>query len=90
MQQAQLQQVSSVNNVPGVTGVGSVGTGVANVGSVGVPTVTAEAMKQQPSPTTPRLSPQVQAAVCISFAFNVNGRGVGSMGSVGTGVAKVG
>ncbi|KAI8440289.1 hypothetical protein MSG28_001642 [Choristoneura fumiferana] len=56
--QAQLQQVSNASSVPGVTGVGSVGTGVGNVGSVGVPTVAADAMKQQPSPTTPRLSPQ--------------------------------
>uniref|UniRef100_A0A2A4JA97 Spt20-like SEP domain-containing protein n=1 Tax=Heliothis virescens TaxID=7102 RepID=A0A2A4JA97_HELVI len=60
--QAQLQQVGSVAAVGNVVGnvgnvVGNVGTVVGNV--VGNVTATTDtALKQQPSPTTPRLSPQ--------------------------------
>ncbi|XP_063892769.1 uncharacterized protein LOC110378239 isoform X4 [Helicoverpa armigera] len=56
--QAQLQQVGSVAAVGNV--VGNVGNVVGNVSNVvGNVTATADtALKQQPSPTTPRLSPQ--------------------------------
>ncbi|CAG9563115.1 unnamed protein product [Danaus chrysippus] len=75
--QAQLQQVGNVNvtavgTVVGTVGsvgtvgnVGSVGTvaTVGNVVNVGPATGVTEALKQQPSPTTPRLSPQMQSAI---------------------------
>ncbi|XP_061706727.1 uncharacterized protein LOC133517427, partial [Cydia pomonella] len=70
--QAQLQQVASAANVAavgstGTVGVGTVGVGSVGVGSVGVgvgvaAAVADPALKPLPSPTTPRLSPQVQNA----------------------------
>ncbi|XP_047989269.1 LOW QUALITY PROTEIN: transcription factor SPT20 homolog-like 1 [Leguminivora glycinivorella] len=59
--QAQLQQVATASNVAAVGSVGTVGVGTVGVGSVGVAAAVADpALKQLPSPTTPRLSPQVQ------------------------------
>lgn len=50
--------VGNVGTVGSVGNVGTVGT-VGNVVNVGPATGVTEALKQQPSPTTPRLSPQV-------------------------------
>ncbi|CAH0669103.1 unnamed protein product [Spodoptera exigua] len=92
--QAQLQQVGNVaavgnvvSNVGNVVGnvsnvgnvVGNVGTVVGNV--VGNVTATNDtALKQQPSPTTPRLSPQVR--ICGGNVVGSVGNIVGNVGTV--------
>uniref|UniRef100_A0A2A4J8B7 Spt20-like SEP domain-containing protein n=1 Tax=Heliothis virescens TaxID=7102 RepID=A0A2A4J8B7_HELVI len=82
--QAQLQQVGSVAAVGNVVGnvgnvVGNVGTVVGNV--VGNVTATTDtALKQQPSPTTPRLSPQVR--ICGGNVVGSVGNIVGNVGTV--------
>ncbi|XP_063892767.1 transcription factor SPT20 homolog isoform X2 [Helicoverpa armigera] len=78
--QAQLQQVGSVAAVGNV--VGNVGNVVGNVSNVvGNVTATADtALKQQPSPTTPRLSPQVR--ICGGNVVGSVGNIVGNVGTV--------
>lgn len=69
--------VGNVSNVGNV--VGNVGTVVGNV--VGNVTATNDtALKQQPSPTTPRLSPQVR--ICGGNVVGSVGNIVGNVGTV--------
>lgn len=69
--------MATVGNV-----VGSVGNVVGNVGTVvGNVTATSDtALKQQPSPTTPRLSPQVR--ICGGNVVGSVGNIVGNVGTV--------
>ena len=72
--------VGNVGNVVGNVSnvVGNVGTVVGNV--VGNVTAADTALKQQPSPTTPRLSPQVR--ICGGNVVGSVGNIVGNVGTV--------